>query len=95
MMYILHSNPYDAMLGTNDVNAMQDYVQYCYEKKQSFIMMSLYMRDFDEEGKEFPSEMKADIRQFVYRLASNARLFKVGRGHMILLFPKKNNPNYE
>ncbi len=27
MMYILHSNPYDAMLGTNDVNAMQDYVQ--------------------------------------------------------------------
>ncbi len=57
MMYILHSNPFDALLGTNDVNAMLDYVQYSYDKKQSFILMSLYMREFEETGKDFPQNM--------------------------------------
>ncbi len=95
MMYVLHSNPYDALLGANDMGAMQDYVHYCYEKKKDFILMSLYMRDFDEESKEFPRDLQAKIRQFTYQSAKNARLFKVGKGHMILILLKKRNPNYE
>ena len=95
MMYILHSNPYDAMLGTNDAKSMQDYVRYQYEKGNSFIFMSLYMKAFEEEGKEFPEEMAAGIRDFIYRAVRNGINFRVGNGHMILMFLKKQYPDYE
>ena len=95
MMYVMHSNPYDAMLGTNDVVAMRDYVQYCHDRKLDFVFMSLYMREFDEEGKTIPVEMQASVRQFSYKLVRNARVFKVSKGHMILVFLKKRYPDYE
>lgn len=95
MMYVLHSNPYDALLGSNDVKAMQDYIQYCYKKKLDFIFLSLYMKEFDGEGKEIPPAIQAQIRQFTYKLAKKAGLFKVGKGHMILIFLTKQYPDYE
>ena len=95
MMYVLHSNPYDALLGSNDAKAMQDYVQYCYRKKLDFIFMSLYMKEFDGEDKEISPDMQAQIRQFTYTLAKKAGLFKVAKGHMILIFLTKQYPDYE
>ena len=95
MMYVLHSNPYDAMLGSNDIATMRDYVRYCCEKKRDFIFMSLYMREFSEGGKELTTEMQASIRQFTYRAAKNAMLFQINKGHMILIFLKKNYPDYD
>ena len=95
MMYVMHSNPYDAMLGTNDVVAMRDYVHFCHDRKLDFVFMSLYMREFDEEGKTIPAEMQASVRQFSYKLVRNARVFKVSKGHMILVFLKKRYPDYE
>ena len=95
MMYVLHSNPYDAQLGSNDTAAMQSFVQYAYEKKRDFVFMSLYIRDFDEEGKKLPEEMQTTVREFTYKAAKNARLFKVGRGHMILIFLKRQYPYWE
>lgn len=95
VMYVLHSNPYDAQLGSNDASAMQDFVRYCGEKKREFVFMSLYMREIDEEGKKFPLQMQASVRQFTYRVIKNARLFKVSRGHMILIFLKKHYPDCE
>lgn len=88
MMYVLHSNPYDALIGTNDINAMQDFVKYCCERKQDFIFMSLYMKEFDEGGKELSEELQTEIRQFRYALAKKAKLFKVSKGHFILMFRK-------
>ena len=95
MMYVLHSNPYDAQLGANDAQAMRDFVRYCYEKKQDFVFLSLYMRDFDEGGKTIPESMQADIRQFTYASAKKARLFKVSRGHIVMTFLKKHYPDWE
>ena len=95
MMYVLHSNPYDAQLGANDVQAMRDFVHYCYEKKQDFVFLSLYMRDFAEGGKTIPESMRADIRQFTYASAKKARLFKVSRGHIVMAFLKKHYPDWE
>ncbi len=94
-MYILHSNPYDAELGTNDVKALQDMVQYCYKKKIDFLFMSLYMWEFDEEGKEIPDDIKRLMRHFAFRFFRKVRLFTVSRGHVVLIFPKKQNPDYE
>ncbi len=39
--------------------------------------------------------MQASVRQFTYRVIKNARLFKVSRGHMILIFLKKHYPDCE
>ena len=95
MMYVLHSNPYDALLGANDKKAMQDYVGYCYSKKQDFVFMSLYMKELDEEGKELPHDMQVSIRHVIYQFARSGRLFKAGNGHVIFFMLKKQYPNYE
>ncbi len=95
IMYILHSNPYDALLGSNDGKAMQDFVRYCRGKKQDFVFMSLYMKEFDEEGREIPQDMQTSIREFTYQFAKNAKMFKDGKGHLILIFLKKQYPNCE
>ena len=95
MMYLLHSNPYDARTGTNDTRALMDMAEYCYEKKKDFIFLSLYMREFEEEWKELPDELKLLMRQFVYKYFKKARMFTIGRGHVIVLFLKKQNPDYQ
>ena len=95
MMYILHSNPYDAMFGTNDVKVMQDLIRYYHDKKKDFAFMSLYMKDFDDEGIELPDEIKTLIRQHAFQFFKRARLFKVSKGHVILVFLKSQNPNHE
>lgn len=95
MMYVLHSNPYDAVLGTNDVMAMQDFVLYSCRKKKDFVFMSLYMKEFDGEGKVIPQSIQAQIRQFTDNIARKARLFRVGNGHVILIFFKEHYPDSE
>ena len=95
MMYVLHSNPYDASLGTNDLKAMQDLVRYYSEKKKDFMFMSLYMKAFDDERREISDEIKAHLRQFIYQFFKRAYMFRISKGHMIMIFPKKQNPDYE
>ena len=95
MMYVLHSNPYDALLGANDEKAMQDYVAYCYAKKRDFVFMSLYMKELDEEGKELPHDMQVSIRQVIYQCARSGRLFKIGNGHVVFFILKKQYKDYE
>ena len=95
VMYMLHSNPYDAVLGTNDLKAMQETVRYYRYKKYDFMYMSLYLRSFDEEGREMPEELKTLIRQFSFRYFRRWKMFKVGNGHLVLVFIKSKNPGYE
>ena len=95
MMYVLHSDPYDIALGTNDVNAMQDYVRNRHKNRQDFVFMSLYLKEIEEEGKEIPVDIQAIIRQLTYRFVRKGSLFKIGKGHMILFFLKKDNPDYK
>lgn len=95
MLYLMHSNPYDAQLGAIDVRAFQDMVAYNFAKKRDFVFMSLYMRSFDEEGREMPVELQAQIRRFTSDFFRKATLFLVDRGHMVLLFTKRQNPDYE
>ena len=95
VMYMLHSNPYDALLGTNDIKALRETVRYYQYKKYDFMYMSLYLRFFDEEGKEMPEEIKALVRQFAFKFFRRWKMFKVGNGHLILVFRTKQNPDYE
>ena len=95
MFYIMHSNPYDAALGTVDSAALHDTVRYNYEKKKAFLYMSLYLPAFDAEGRQMPESLQAQVRRFSSSYFRGSLLFNVGRGHLILLFPKNRNADYE
>ena len=95
IMYELHSNPYDALLGTNDARAMQDLVSYYYSKNKDFLFLSLYMREFDEEDKDLPEGIKALMRQFTYQFFKSARMFSLSKGHVVVICLKKPGVEYE
>lgn len=95
MMYVLHSNPYDARLGTNDLKSMNDLARYYSGKKKDFIFMSLFMHSFEEEVRDIPDDMKAIIREVSYNFFKGWRLFRIGKGHVVMIFLKSRNPDYE
>ena len=95
MMYVLHSNPYDVMLGTNDVKVMRDLVKYYYDNKKDFVFVSLYMRELDENGKTMSEEMRSLIRHVAETYYRKSVLFQVSNGHILLMVPKDKNPGYE
>jgi len=95
VMYMLHSNPYDALLGTNDLKAMRETVRFYHYKKYGFMYMSLYLKVFDEEGREMPEDIKTLVRQFSFKFFRRWKMFKVGNGHIVLVFIKSKNPGYE
>ena len=95
MMYLIHSTPYDVELGAVSIAALKDLVKYDYDKKINFVFMSLYMPDLDVEGRNIPKELQTTIRHFSSEYFKNAVLFQVSNGHVILIAPKKNNPDYE
>ena len=95
MFYVIHSTPYDAMLGAIDSSALGNLVRYAYERKKDFVFMSLYLHQFNEEGKAFPEDMQATIRRFSSDFFRSAVLFQVDNGHEMLLIPLSRNPDYE
>ena len=95
MFYIMHSSPFDAELGAVDATALHDTVRYNYGKKIPFIFISLYLPTFDVEGRQMPESLQAQARHFASSFFRSSLLFNVGRGHLILLFPKSRNADYE
>ena len=95
MLYLVHSNPYDIELGAVSTSAMEDMVRYNYEKKNTLVIMSLYMKEFEEERKTFPKELQAVIRQFAGTFFKGAVLFQVSTGHMVLMAEEAHNKGYE
>ena len=95
MFYVMHSSPYDVRLGALDRRALEDLVRYNYARKRDFIFMSLYMKDFDEESKLLPEAIQAVVRRFSADFFRGASLFQVGSGHLLLVFPKRRNVDYD
>lgn len=95
MFYIMHSNPYDASSGAMDSRSLDDLVKYDYQNKRDFLFMSLYMPDFDGEGRIPPEEVQAVIRDYSVRYFKGCTLFRISSGHLLLLIPKKRNIDYE
>ena len=95
MMYIMHANPYDAETGTLDTAALSDMIRYNHEKQKSFIFISVFLMPFTGEGKEMPETIRAIVRKFSMEFFRGAVVFRLGNGHMLLLFRKDKNPDYE
>ncbi|MBR1816738.1 MAG: EAL domain-containing protein [Lachnospiraceae bacterium] len=95
MLYLVHSTPYDVELGAINVMAMKDLVKYYYNKKKDFLFMSLYMPDFDMEGKSIPQNLQGTIRRFASEYFKKSVLFQINNGHVLLMAPKSLNPDHE
>ena len=95
MLYIMHSNPYNVTLGAVDVRGMEDLVRNAYAHHRSFVFLSLLLPEFDEEGKGFPEEIKAVVRRFAADYFKGCVLFQIGSGHVVLMAPKRRNPDFE
>ena len=93
VMYMLHSNPYDAQLGTNDLRGLNNLIRYSVETGDEFLYMSLYMRELDDTGKTMSDEMRALIRHVAESYYRKSTLFQVSNGHILLMVPRKHNPN--
>ena len=95
MLYIIHSNPYNIELGAIDSRALKDMVKYLYDQKKDFVFMSLFLPDFDVEGRTFPKDIQTLIRKFASEFFRGAVLFQISNGHVVLVAKKSNNPDYE
>lgn len=95
MFYIMHSNPYDVTLGAIDRRGMEDTVAYHFAKRRDFLFISLYLKFFNDEGKTMPEDLQASFRHFTADFFKGAMLFRVGKGHVILMIPADRNPNCE
>ena len=95
MFYIMHSNPYDAETGSIDSSALADTVRESYEKKKSFIFMSLFLPELAGEGRQMPEAIRAVVRRFSVDYFRGALLFQLDNGHLLLVFQKSKNPDYE
>ena len=94
MLYIMHSNPYNVTLGTVDIHAMEDMVRTLHARQAPFLFLSLYLPEYDEEGKELPEEIRAEVRRFSGDYFRSCFLFQIGNGHVILMAPKRRNPDF-
>ena len=95
MLYIMHSNPYNVTLGAVDVRAMENMVREMYARKEQFVFISLLLPEFDAEGKELPEALRAEIRRFAAEFFRKCVLFQISNAHMLLIAPKRRNPDYE
>ena len=95
VMYLLHSNPYDAQLGANDLRGLNNLIHYISEQDQDYLFISLYMRELDENGKTMSENMRGLIRHVAGSYFRRSALFQVGNGHMLLMIPKDKNPDWK
>ena len=95
VMYLLHSNPYDAETGTNDLRGLNNLIRYMDETGERYLMMSLYMRELDESGATMSEELRSLIRRVAESTFRKANLFQVGNGHVLLMVPTSRNPRCE
>ena len=93
VMYLLHSNPYDAKLGANDLRGLNNMIRYIEESGEEYLFMSLYMREMDENGKTMSDELRDLIRHVAESYFRKSILFQIGSGHMLLMVPVSKNPN--
>lgn len=95
VMYLLHSNPYDAQTGANDLRSLHNLIRYISEMDQDYLFMSLYMRELDESGAAMSDEMRSLIRHVAETYFHKSVLFQISNGHMLLMIPQDRNPRLD
>ena len=95
LMYLIHSSPFDVSLGAVNIDGFESYVKYHYKKNKGFVLLSMYLHEFDMADKKYPDDMQEVIRDFASHYFKGAVLFMLSNGHMVLCVDKNKNPDYE
>ncbi|MCR5675361.1 MAG: EAL domain-containing protein [Lachnospiraceae bacterium] len=94
LLYLVHSNPYDIELGSVTESAFEEMITHSYEKKDELLLMSMYMHDFEGNGRKYPREIQEAVRRFSTQFFKTTTLFQISGGHMILVANTAKNPDY-
>lgn len=94
LLYLVHSNPYNISSGALGIAAFEDKIKSSYDKKKELLFMSLYLPEFDKNGRTYPDEILSTIRYFVTNFFKEANLFQLSGGHMIMVIDTELNPGY-
>jgi len=95
ILYLLHANPYDPEMGTLRLDSFESAMAYAAQHKIRYIMLSLFMHEFDEAGRKYPKEMKDTIRKYIENYFKNATVFQISGGRLILAADLAANPDHE
>lgn len=94
MLYLIHVNPVNIELGSISIRALEDMVNYNFKHGHKLLFMSLYLPGFDVEGRTLPKELQDSIRRNSSQFFSDAVLFQVSYGHVVLVNRIDGNSNY-
>ncbi|MBR4733413.1 MAG: EAL domain-containing protein [Lachnospiraceae bacterium] len=95
MLYLIHSNPYDLEIGSINSKGLEDTVSYYYEKGIPMIVVSLYLPDFEVDGKKLSKELQETIRKFASAYFRGCVLFQISNGHVIFIAKRSLNADYK
>lgn len=95
MLYLIHANPYDIEIGSINAKALEDMVSHNYKKGIDMILMSLYLPEFDVDGRTFTRDLQDAIRRFASEFFREGVLFQISNGHMVLVAKKKKNQGHQ
>lgn len=95
LLYLIHSNPYNIEIGTVNLKAFEEMINFTHNKKQARMLMALFMPEFEGTGKHYPKEIQEIIRQFNQAYFKGSVLFQVSNGRMILVADIAKNPHIE
>ncbi len=94
ILYLVHANPFDLETGAVSELAFEDMVEENYVHGHELIIMGLYLHELESTHK-IPVEVTTAIRNYYTSYISNAVLFRITNGRLILAFPTAKNPDYE
>ena len=95
LLYMIHSHPYNIEIGTVNVAAFDDMINYIRKNRQERILMSLFLPEFEGTGKHYPKHIQELIRQFTEIYFRGAVLFQISNGRMVLTADPRKNPDYK
>ena len=95
LLYLLHSNPYDIESGALRRVAFDDQIRSHHEKKRPMLIMSILLRDYDNNVVKYPKELVGIIRYFMVHFFRKTSLFELSGGRRVLLIDLKKNPDYK
>ncbi|MBO4374172.1 MAG: EAL domain-containing protein [Lachnospiraceae bacterium] len=94
ILYLLHSNPIDAMLGAADTDSLVDSINYYRRIKKKFLFVSLHLKEIDQENTKLPDELRDMIRNTAGRISKVGSLYQLSPGHFIFIARKDRNLDY-
>ena len=94
LLYLVHATPYDMESGALSAKAFADYIRTGQKKNREFLLMSLYLPEFDQGGRSYPAEVLSAVRYFVVSFYKEANLFQISGGHLVLAIDCKKNPDF-